>query len=120
MAQLLINLCDIWTSQLCQRDNVRHTYTQALSIPSVNHGILAEQPVPLLREAGPAMASLELGNIEAKVPSFHPQITSCLVDICPWTRREGAVHTHLCSWENIYTSIISSPYVMDSSGTTAE
>lgn len=41
MAQLLINLCDIWTSQLCQRDNVRLTYTQALNIPSVNHGNVA-------------------------------------------------------------------------------
>lgn len=86
----------------------------------MNHGNLAKQPVSLLREAGPAMASLELGNIEVKVPSFHPQITRYLANICPWIRREGAVHTHLYSCENMYTSIISRSYIVDSSGTTAE
>lgn len=108
MAQLLISLCDIWTSQqrspLCRKRQYRHTCTQARSILSVTHGSPAKQAVLFLYlEAGPAMASPELGNSEAKVPSFLSQRASFLADVQPWPSRAGVVHALLCSWGKIHT-----------------
>lgn len=66
------------------------------------------------------MAGLELGGTEAKVPSFLPQRASCLAGMCPWTRREGAIHAHLCPWEKMYTLNCFERVPADSSGTSAE
>lgn len=50
----------------------------------MTHGSPAKQAVLFLYlEAGPAMASPELGNSEAKVPSFLSQRASFLADVHP-------------------------------------
>lgn len=64
------------------------------------------------------MANPEMGDSEAEVPGFLSQRPSCLADVCPWTRREGAVYAHLCFWEKIPTHYTLCPFLADSSRST--
>lgn len=77
MAQLLISLGYLgFPAELSGTGGIKckhtHTHTCFLSISSVAHDSPAKQPVPLLREVGPVVASSELSDSE-KVPGSLPQ-----------------------------------------------